>query len=62
MNKLTNSLLSAVWVMVLVVFFSAKCARAATDLPASSAKGSLTYDGALLLNVHKIRVNCHNKR
>lgn len=31
---------------VLVVFFSANCARAATDLPASSAKGSLTYDGA----------------
>jgi hypothetical protein len=28
------------------VFSSANCARAATDLPAGSAKGSLTYDGA----------------
>jgi len=31
---------------ILAVFSATNCARAATDLPAGSAKGSLTYDGA----------------
>jgi hypothetical protein len=31
---------------ILAVFSATNCTRAATDLPAGSAKGSLTYDGA----------------
>ena len=47
MKKLTNRSLSAVCVMsILAALSAANFARAATDLPAGSAKGSLTYDGA----------------
>jgi len=46
MKKLMKRLLSAVCIMsILAVFSAASCAGAATDLPAGSAKGSLTYDG-----------------
>ena len=31
---------------ILAALSATNCARAVTDLPASSAKGSLTYDGA----------------
>ena len=47
MKKLTNRSLSAVCVMsILAALSAANFARAATDLPAGIAKGSLTYDGA----------------
>jgi hypothetical protein len=46
MTKITNSLRSTICVVLILAAFSAvNCARAATDLPAGSAKGSLTYDG-----------------
>ena len=53
MKKLTNrssrapGSFAAVRVIVMLAgLFATNCARAATDLPASSAKGSLTFDGA----------------
>ena len=47
MKKLTNRSLSTVCVVSILAALSAtNCARAVTDLPAGSAKGSLTYDGA----------------
>jgi hypothetical protein len=48
MKKLTKEPWPAVCVIsILAMFFAANCARAATDLPAGSANGSLTYDGAM---------------
>jgi hypothetical protein len=47
MKKLTNTSLLAVCIMsILAVLSDTNCARAATDLPAGFAKGSLMYDGA----------------
>jgi hypothetical protein len=47
MKARRKALCAAVWVVsILAVFSVANCARAATDLSAGSAKGSLTYDGA----------------
>lgn len=53
MKKLTNrssrapGSFAAVCVIVMLAgLFATNCARAATDLPAGSAKGSLTFDGA----------------
>ena len=43
MKRLRYSLLVVVWMTSIPVAF---CARDAADLPAGSAKGSLTYDGA----------------
>jgi len=43
MKRLRYGLLVVVWMTSIRVAF---CARDAADLPAGSAKGSLTYDGA----------------